>query len=214
MNDINNFALMMVLFMGALLFWETFLLYPLRLLVTLFHEASHAITAKLTGGKVQWIGISPNIKGTQAQGVTVIEGGNHLLVLNSGYLGSLGIGILLFWLSYTQAGGFSLLVMVILAETITVLWVRNTFGLVFNTILCIVLGSAGFLIGDVQLLVTRFIGICSVMFSIIDIQRGENTSDAHHLSELTKIPSFVWSKAWQVVSLLGILLVAKIAGVW
>jgi len=60
------------------------------MLVIAFHEFGHAITAVLTGGKVESISLDP-----REGGVTHMRGGISAFTLPAGYLGSSIIGALL-----------------------------------------------------------------------------------------------------------------------
>jgi hypothetical protein len=81
-------------FVLVLLLWKLPILNPVKLLVVLFHELSHVAMAYLTGGKVFGIAIDPG-----GAGVTLGIGGNELLILAAGYIGSFLIGWLLYTLS-------------------------------------------------------------------------------------------------------------------
>jgi hypothetical protein len=76
----------------AFLLWETPLLLPFRLFVTMVHEVSHALVGIATGGQV--LGIEINLNGS---GVTLARGGNLFLTASAGYVGSglFGAGLLL-----------------------------------------------------------------------------------------------------------------------
>ena len=65
-------------------FWDTIIIYPLKILTVFFHELSHALAAIVTGGKVLEIVLVP-----EQGGHCLIAGGNGFLVSSAGYLGSL-----------------------------------------------------------------------------------------------------------------------------
>ena len=81
------------------LFWEHPLVWPLTIMVVLFHELGHALMAWLTGGEVVSIGLSPD-----QGGVTYTRGGWRVAILNAGYLGSLTFGGLLLAVARTERG--------------------------------------------------------------------------------------------------------------
>ena len=78
--------------LGALLlfYWDSMFVWPLKIVVVMFHELGHAVAAWLTGGTVVEIGLNP-----RQGGHTLTQGGFRLLILNAGYLGSLLAGVLL-----------------------------------------------------------------------------------------------------------------------
>ena len=53
------FALAAAAVLGVL-FWNTWPLYPFKLMVVLMHESSHALATLLVGGSVDQIRISPD----------------------------------------------------------------------------------------------------------------------------------------------------------
>ena len=79
----------LLLGLGAVLLWNTFVAYPFRVFVVFLHEISHGLAAVLTGGALESIGLSVN-----EGGVAVTRGGSRFLILTAGYLGSLLFGAL------------------------------------------------------------------------------------------------------------------------
>ncbi|HSM60554.1 MAG TPA: M50 family metallopeptidase, partial [Longimicrobiales bacterium] len=76
-----------VYFVALWLLWGTPVVYPLKIFVVLLHEASHAMVAVATGGTIQRIVLDP-----YQGGACYCPGGNALLTLSAGYLGSLAWG--------------------------------------------------------------------------------------------------------------------------
>ena len=74
---------------ACLLFWNTVLLRPLRVLVVLFHEVSHALAVLLTGGGVHTIEVI-----SYRSGMISLSGGLAVPVYSAGYLGTAFIGSL------------------------------------------------------------------------------------------------------------------------
>lgn len=198
--------------LGAILmvFWNSPVVWPLKILVVLFHELGHASAALLTGGSVVSIGLSPS-----QGGVTHTAGGNAFLVLNAGYLGSLlaGAGLLYASRKPRVARRAVQFLAVLLAAT-TILWVRPlfSFGFVFA-----ILATAGVLALSrwasdfVAQLSLRVIGVFSVLYALWDVRvdvlssQPGAVSDATMLAELTWLPAPVWGIAW---------LLAGIAMLW
>lgn len=90
----KSLLLQIGLFAAVLLLWRVPVINPIKLLVVLFHELSHVAVAYLTGGVVFGVAIHPG-----GAGVTIGYGGNDLLIVSAGYIGSLAIGALLYVLS-------------------------------------------------------------------------------------------------------------------
>lgn len=69
-------------------------LYPLRLLVTFFHEAGHALATFLTFGSVKSLVVNPN-----GSGMVTSTGGVRFIISSAGYLGTTFLGAALILLS-------------------------------------------------------------------------------------------------------------------
>ncbi len=194
----DDLAVFGTIFVAIVLLWSTPVVYPLKVLVVLLHEISHGIAAVLTGGSIVKIEVSA------AQGGScVTSGGWRFATLSAGYLGSMlfGAGILVAAaksrVDKKLATGFGVFLLVV-----TLLYVRNTFGLVTG------IGVGGALVfmglklpnrvSDVAL---KVIGATSCLYAILDIvddvlRRRHLRSDAVMLAELTHIPSVVWGVLW------------------
>jgi hypothetical protein len=89
-----------VMFAVAWWCWDAWFFWPLKMAVVAVHEGSHALMTWLTGGAVESFGL-----GLDQSGHVLSRGGNAILILNAGYLGSLlfGVGLLLL----TRKGGWT-----------------------------------------------------------------------------------------------------------
>jgi hypothetical protein len=195
-----RFILGFTLFFAALwLLWDSVLVYPLKIFVVLLHEVSHAVAAVASGGSIQRITLDP----TQG-GACYCPGGNALLTLSAGYLGSLLWGGLMITAARSSRVKTALVNGLIggLVIGLTLLYVRNGFGIAFG--IAFGLGmiavsrkvSAGL---NRSLLLT--LGLTSALYAILDIKsdvidRPELRSDAHMLAELTGVPTLAWGVIW------------------
>jgi len=59
----TNVAILAGMFIVSIIFWNTIVLYPLKLFVVGLHELSHGLTAVLVGGKIDHIQIDRRIGG-------------------------------------------------------------------------------------------------------------------------------------------------------
>jgi hypothetical protein len=178
--------------------------YPLKIFVVLLHEASHALALWATGGQVESITLNA-LQG----GATYGRGGNPLLTLSAGYLGSLGLGALLVMGGHARRVSPRILMGLVggLVLALTLLFIRNTFGFGF-----------GLLFGAGLVALARYLsaawsqwglvvlGLTSVLYAILDIKsdildRPELRSDAAMLAELTGVPTQVWGIVWIVAAL-------------
>jgi hypothetical protein len=186
-------------------FWDTAWLWPLKILVVLFHELGHAIATWLTGGRVLEIHVAWN-----QSGHALSEGGWPFVTLNAGYLGSLAFGVALLMLAKrpkaaaatTAALGVGLVV-------IALGWVRPliSFGTAFTAATGFaLLAAARWLPATGTAWLVRGIGAFSVLYMLFDVRddvfrvpRGTLT-DATMLAERTGVPAAVWGVGWLLVA--------------
>lgn len=193
------------LYFGALwLFWDSPVVYPLKVFVVLLHEVSHAVALVATGGSLDRIVLDP-----YQGGATWGRGGIAFVTLSAGYLGSLGWGSLLVTGARARRPPPGLVTGVVggAVMALTLLYIRSTFGIVF-----------GLLFGTALVLAARHLsalwnrrilltlGLTSCLYAVLDIKsdvldRPELPSDAHQLAELTGVPTVVWGILWIGIAL-------------
>ncbi len=188
-----------VYFAAIWFLWDTPVVYPLKIFVVLLHEVSHAMAAVATGGSIQRIELT-----LDQGGACYCPGGNAFVTLSAGYLGSVAWGALLLTLSMgaIKRHRIALVTIGALLAAMTVLYVRNIFGLVFGL-------AAGFaLIAAARSLPAAFhkgtllvLGLTSSLYAILDIksdilERPDLQSDAAMLAQLTGVPTAVWGIFW------------------
>src|SRR5262245_20259960 len=88
--DRRTVATLGIIFGVSFFLWDTVLVYPLKVLVVLLHEASHGIAAVVTGGSIDRIEVNAD-----QGGVCYTYGGSRFLSLTAGYLGSMVWGALI-----------------------------------------------------------------------------------------------------------------------
>jgi hypothetical protein len=196
----------------ALFFWDSALVYPLRIFVVFLHEISHGIAAALTGGRIVAIGLT-----FDEGGVCITDGGSRFLILNAGYLGSLFWGALFLVLSArTRAsreitgfvGAFVLVV--------TLLYVRSWFGFAYGLLAgAALVWAAVKLPRDVVDDLLQTIGVVSCLYAVWDVgsdvvSRDVPGSDASALGLLTGIPGVLWGIAWIALSLVVVSLALRL----
>lgn len=185
--------------------WDTFLVTPLKILTVFFHEISHGLAAVATGGKITSLTFTAN-QGGLAHAV----GGSSFVMLNAGYLGSLVWGCGLILLSaYTRRDRAISALLGVALGVITVLYVRNAFGIVFG------LGAAAaFLAASTKLseatngFLIKLVGVTSALYVIPDVYSDivlrSCWSDATMLARDTGIPRVVWGVGWMGLSAAGL----------
>ena len=194
--------------LAVVLLWDSWLVYPLKILVVFFHELSHGLAAVLTGGSIVEIQLQK-----EQGGLCITRGGIRFVVLSAGYLGSLVAGgtiLLLAARSRNDKAITGTLGVILLA--VTLLFVRPWFGfgMLFGLLSAGALVLAAMYLGKVgNDWLLRVIGLVSCLYAVMDIKsdvldRPEVRSDARMLAEHTGIPTIVWGVLWIAVALVAV----------
>lgn len=200
-----RFLLGFALFFAALwLLWDTVLVYPLKIFVVLLHEVSHAVAAVATGGSIQRITLDP-LQG----GACYCPGGNALLTLSAGYLGSLLWGGLMIGAARSKRVRPDVVNSLIggLVIALTLLYVRNGFGFAFGLLFgAAMIGAAQKMTASLNRTLLLTMGLTSALYAVLDIKsdvidRPELRSDAYMLAEITGVPTLAWGVIWISVAL-------------
>jgi hypothetical protein len=193
----------------GVLFWNTWPLYPFKLLVVLMHESGHAAATLLVGGSVDLIRVSPD-----QGGLTVSNFPPSLLrqivISSAGYVGSSVSGcVLLYVAARAKEGRWPLIALAGWCALVTVLYVRDGFTLVFVGGCALALGIlARFGASWLRRAVLVFLAVFSCSYALYDIRddllhlSGSGMSDADALARATFIPAIVWAVGWGLLSLL------------
>lgn len=96
----RSYLIQLTVFALVLAVWSIPVINPIKLLVVLFHEMSHVLAGYATGASIFGIAIDPG-----GAGVTLGMGGNRLLILVAGYIGSFAMGFCLYGLCATWKPG-------------------------------------------------------------------------------------------------------------
>jgi Peptidase M50B-like len=205
-----------VSFVAGLLFWNTWPLWPFRLLVVLMHESGHAAATLLVGGSVDRIQIAPN-----EGGVTLSHYfpslWRQIVVTSAGYVGSTVSGCVLLWIAArSRAGRWPLVALAGWTGIVALLWVRDAFTLLFVGGASLVLGLvARFGPALLRRALLVFLATFSVSYALYDIKddllhfASRGPSDAELLAHATYIPAIVWGVGWGMVSLALVALTAR-----
>jgi hypothetical protein len=205
--DWGQLGLLGGLFVFVAIFWNTILVYPVKLFVVLLHELSHALAALLTGGHVLAITLSP-----QLGGVTQTVGGWPFLIASAGYLGSIVWGGLILLLAARSRRDRALAQAVgVLVVGATLLFTRNLFGLVFGILFGLALIVVARRLSDAfSDLFLKFLGLTSCLYVVLDIKSDlidraffrfpGAVSDAQNLAAMTGVPALVWGVGWFLIA--------------
>ncbi|KIE02456.1 hypothetical protein MAJ_01490, partial [Metarhizium majus ARSEF 297] len=189
------------------------ILWPFKMLVIAFHEFGHAITAVLTGGKVESISLDPN-----EGGVTRMRGGISAITLPAGYLGSSLIGALLTFCGFNIVASKVASIVLAVCFLLTLWWGKRDWLTILTIVLAIGLLVACWFIVHAQALrfVVLFIGVMSSLYSVWDIcddliLRKVNSSDASVFAKRYGGSSQCWGVIWSIISIL-IMAIGIVAG--
>ncbi|MBD3306499.1 hypothetical protein GF339_08865, partial [candidate division KSB3 bacterium] len=61
--DLKTLGILFVMFLLAVVFWNSIFIYPIKLFVVVLHEFSHGLAAIVTGGSIVRIEINQQIGG-------------------------------------------------------------------------------------------------------------------------------------------------------
>jgi len=198
-------------------FWNTWPLYPFKLLVVLMHESSHAAAALLMGGSVDRIRVAPD-----ESGVTFMHYAPSLvrtvIISSAGYVGSTVSGcVLLVAAARSKEGRWPLVALTAWCTLVAVLWVRDGFTLMFVGGCALVLFLlARFGPSLLRRSVLVFLAAFSCCYALYDIRddllhlTSSGGSDADALARATFIPAIVWGVAWGLLSVLLLILTLRI----
>lgn len=204
--DWKNAGSLLAIVIVAALLWNTYFVYPLKILVVFFHELSHGLAAIITGGSIEKIEVV-----AQEGGVCFTRGGSRFITLSAGYLGSLIFGgTILFLAARTSKDKWISIVLGGILILVSLLYVRPliSFGFGFGMISGIVLIAIGVWLGEgINDYLLKLVGLTSCLYAVLDIKsdiidRPHLRSDAVMLAELTHIPSIVWGVIWIGVALI------------
>ena len=186
---------------------------PLEYLNAHTHEMCHAITAILTGGKVEQIDVFSN-----GSGVTPVLGGYLPLVASAGYVGASLVGVLIILYSRNPNGArMSLRLLGTALGGSMLMWVRGDIVGVMSGIawVAILFVLAARLPAKGILFAATFIGIQQCLHSVMALLTlmdisffSERHSDAILMQQSTGLPASFWAVGWSVfsLSLMGITL--------
>jgi len=196
------------------LFWDTRYVYPLRILLTFFHETSHGLAAVLTGGRIDKITIQAD-----GSGLCYTLGGWRWVILPAGYLGSMLWGCLLLILAcrsrhhrFVSMGlGAGLLIL-------TLCYVRSRFGFGMGLAVGAALASVGLWLPEqFNEAMLVFIGMASCLYSLFDVRtlmklgRSVPNDAAMFSKEILPLPPVVWATIWGLIALGALGLALRVA---
>ncbi len=214
--DLKTTGILFLMFLIAFIFWDTPLIYPIKLFVVILHEVSHGLMAVITGGQIERIEIDYRVGG-----VCYFRGGNLFLTASAGYLGSIFWGgLILILAAKTKYDNIMGMITGAFLVILSIFYVRNMFGFFFTLLFGIILIIISYKASNYVLdLVMKFLGMTSCLYAIIDIKedlisRTNIGSDADYIAQ-----SLGWQKLsvpigiiWIFIAFLSFCIFLFIAG--
>ena len=174
----------------------------------MFHESGHAVMALLTGGGVMNIKLSADTSGA-AQTKSKYWLGKVLTSL-AGYPVSSLTAWLFFWLLQQHKTNYVFYTIVSLICINLILWVRNTFGMIW----LVIMGAICTLIyiyanAEIQYYAAVFFAgiiLCQSVYSsvnllIITVKNPGKAGDAKNLKDFTFLPALIWAALFVTLSI-------------
>lgn len=216
---------------------STSLMLPLRLLVTLVHEAGHALAIQLLGGDVDYVIINAHGGGlTGGRLPSPTSATDQVLVSSAGYLGTALVGALaLEGATRLRRGRIAAALLAVLVAAIGLAWVPwrvepDAFSAAatgsgsgdgrFTVAVCsvAVLLLVGLAVQPFARLRTAVVLVLATTFclasiddlrQVLDLSARGGHSDAAMAAAVTPLSSWMWAAVWLVVGV-----AACVLGVW
>ncbi len=190
------------------LLWDTFLTYPVKLLVVFVHESGHALAAILTGGEVTSI-----VVGDDLSGHVNIVGGMPFFILQAGYLAgavfgaalivaaadprnarntlrAVGAGVAACGLAFAWPRLFSFTFLFAIVVTVALVWVAAKGNETFVRWLLVYLATA-----------SAMYAVLDLKDDVLHLHPAGKPTDAVQLAERTGIPAILWGVTWAIAAL-------------
>jgi hypothetical protein len=208
---------------ACLLLWSSPFLLPLRLLVTLVHEAGHALVALLCGASVQSLTINPHEGGLTSFSLSR-PGTLRLVAIGSaGYVGTAIVGgLLLASCGRMRSGRRGLIALAVAVAAILLAWVPwsirpdgasaaasgsstsdGRYTIVFSVLAVIALVGLAWQhrqsvrrIALVAIATALCLGAVEDLSAVLRLSRKGGHSDATIVARVAPFPAWAWATVW------------------
>lgn len=209
-----------------LVFSASWALVPVRVLVTLVHEAGHALAIQLQGGDVAYVIVNEHGGGLTQGRLGSASTTARVIVSSAGYLGTAMVGALLLEGStHLRRGRIATVVLAGLVAAIGLAWVplkvdpdpfsaaatgSDTGDGRFTILVCVVAILSLLALAwqpSVRLRATTIVALATAfclasiddLRGVLDLSSRGGHSDAAAAAELTGLSSWMWSAIWLVI---------------
>jgi peptidase M50B-like protein len=206
--DFGRVALLLVFLGVGWYFWDSPVVWPLKLLVVMMHESGHALATLLAGGAVDRVTLATTDSGACLSHLPTGRMA-QVAVYSAGYVGSSLAGAFLLLATYRFRMRRLVLVTACVGLVVMgVLYAGDGVTLAFCMGTALVLGLAAKYLPDggvdmLNLLLAAFSALYVAFDLRSDLWNGaaRSVSDAALLARLTPVPSWAWAALWSFVSL-------------
>jgi len=166
----------------------------LSLLVTFLHELGHASASLITGGHVLSLQVNPN-----GSGLCITSGGNPLIIIAGGYLGSIIFGnlMLYFGIKHKDFSKSAALALSVIMVVVSVVWFSTLSSFVITFITGLILAICFLKIAWSGRVFMIGSGAYSVLYVIKDYNVGPS-SDLKAFSNIMGLTPTIWMYLWLV----------------
>ena len=202
----RRFAALAAVVVLTFLLWDTWVTWPVQMLVVFVHECGHALAAVLTGGEVRGLRIGANLGG---RAHTV--GGIPFLILQAGYLASALFGaVLIVAAARPGSARNTLLSLAAILAGCALAFVRPLLGptLLFALVMAaLFVWAARSAPENAVRWGLLYLACVSALYALADIREdllhwdSGRRSDATLLADRTGIPALVWGVLWATLAL-------------
>lgn len=205
--DVGKLLALAALVAVGLVFWDSPLLTPVKLLVVMGHESGHAAATLLAGGSVQRVVLAPNQSGAC---LSALPPGAWptILVYSAGYVGSAIAGAVLLVLAFRFRLARGVLALYAVWLAAMSLLAGSAFTVAFCLGMAALLGAAARWLPPLGVrLLVLFLAAFTGLYAVFDLRDDlwnstvRAQSDAALLAAHTPVPAFLWAVLWSVLSI-------------
>lgn len=200
-------ALLLAVIVVGLLFWDSPVLLPLKLLSVMAHETGHALATLVAGGSVDTITVRPNESGECLSQVPASLFAK-VLVYAGGYVGNALFSAVLLLLTFRfDARRLVLYAGCAWLGVVGVLYARDAFTLAFCLVMALAFAACAKWLPDGPVgLLNLFLAGFMALYALVDLKSDlwdhavRARSDAQFLADATIVPAVVWAALWTLVA--------------